>query len=579
MKILLFSSAYNGLTQRVHRELLQEGHKISIELSPNNSAMETHVRDFKPDIIICPFLKHRVPESIWKTKLCLIVHPGIEGDRGPSSLDWAISKNLTQWGVTLLQADDEMDAGDIWGTQEFYLRNAAKASVYRREVTATAVQLIKQFLHYQFENPNFSPRPLNYKNPDIKGQLLPLMKQENRTINWEDDSTATIVRKINAADSIPGVLISVCGIPVYAYGARAEYRDHVSTPSNILGHKDGALCFATKDGAVWIRQLKMQAQPNNKSCKLPALNILNQEILRISPIKVDVRPISSQVQQDLVINIKDTIAWVTFNFYNGAMSTEQCQRLLSSLRELAQDEQVKVVVLLGGDDFWSNGIHLNTIETAADPARESWRNINAIDDIVSEIINMTNKVTVAALRNNAGAGGAIIPLACDYIFARSGVVLNPHYQTMGLYGSEYWTYLLPKRVGDEIAAKLVNECLPITVNEAVKFGMVDKVLVEDWNQYHELLQNQCTYLAQDSEFDEITLLKQQVRLFDEQLKPLESYRHEELQKMKAIFDNPESDYHRLRHQFVYKETCSQTPSRLINIELESEPEEREMKIA
>jgi putative two-component system hydrogenase maturation factor HypX/HoxX len=37
---------------------------------------------------------------------------------------------------------------------------------------------------------------------------------------------------------------------------------------------------------------------------------------------------------------------------------------------------------------------------------------------------------------------------------RDGVMLNPHYKNMGnLYGSEYWTYLLPRRVGDQGAAK------------------------------------------------------------------------------------------------------------------------------
>jgi putative two-component system hydrogenase maturation factor HypX/HoxX len=34
------------------------------------------------------------------------------------------------------------------------------------------------------------------------------------------------------------------------------------------------------------------------------------------------------------------------------------------------------------------------------------------------------------------------------VWARRGVVLNPHYKNMGnLYGSEYWSYLLPRRVG------------------------------------------------------------------------------------------------------------------------------------
>lgn len=184
---------------------------------------------------------------------------------------------------------------------------------------------------------------------------------------------------------------------------------------------------------------------------------------------------------------------------------------------------------------------------------------------------MTDKVTVAALRNNAGAGGAIIPLACDYVFARSGVVLNPHYQTMGLYGSEYWTYLLPKRVGNSIAQSLISDCMPIQVNEAVKFGMVDKVLVEDWNQYHQLLEKECLALSREKVFLETTLLKQEIRNLDETLKPLENYRKEELQEMKSIFDDPTSSYHSLRKQFVYKNSCVQTPDRLQYIANNLEP--------
>jgi putative two-component system hydrogenase maturation factor HypX/HoxX len=43
------------------------------------------------------------------------------------------------------------------------------------------------------------------------------------------------------------------------------------------------------------------------------------------------------------------------------------------------------------------------------------------------------------------------------VVAREDVVLNPYYRHMGgLYGSEYWTYLLPRRVGLEMAARLTG---------------------------------------------------------------------------------------------------------------------------
>ncbi len=63
------------------------------------------------------------------------------------------------------------------------------------------------------------------------------------------------------------------------------------------------------------------------------------------------------------------------------MSTGQCRRLLAAYRH-AQARPVKVIVLGGPRDLFANGIHLNVIEAADDPAEESWRNINAIDDLV-----------------------------------------------------------------------------------------------------------------------------------------------------------------------------------------------------
>src|SRR5208283_4374462 len=67
----------------------------------------------------------------------------------------------------------------------------------------------------------------------------------------------------------------------------------------------------------------------------------------------------------------------------------------------------------------------------------------------------------------AGAGGAMLALAADLVYAMSGVVLNPHYRSMGeLYGSEYWTYTLPRRVGQRRALELTQSCQPLGARAA-----------------------------------------------------------------------------------------------------------------
>jgi len=113
------------------------------------------------------------------------------------------------------------------------------------------------------------------------------------------------------------------------------------------------------------------------------------------------------------------------------MSTAQCHDLRDAYKQACLRDTTKVIILMGGPDFWSNGLHLNVIEAAESAADESWENINAINDFAKEIINTESHLTIAALQGNAGAGGVFLARAADKVWARTGVVLNPHYKNMG----------------------------------------------------------------------------------------------------------------------------------------------------
>ena len=87
MRILLLTHAFNSLTQRLGAALQERGHEISIEFDIADSVAEEAVALFRPDLIVAPYLRRAIPESIWKRHVCLIVHPGIVGDREPSALN------------------------------------------------------------------------------------------------------------------------------------------------------------------------------------------------------------------------------------------------------------------------------------------------------------------------------------------------------------------------------------------------------------------------------------------------------------------------------------------------------------
>jgi putative two-component system hydrogenase maturation factor HypX/HoxX len=188
MRILLIASAYNSMTQRVHAELADRGHEISVELALSDDVMRDGVRRYDPDLIIAPMLTRAIPADIWSAWPCFIVHPGPVGDRGPSSLDWAIMDGAARWGVTVLQANAEMDAGDIWATVEFAMPGDSKSSTYRTEVADAAVEAVLLAVA-RFAGRRYRPEPLDYGRTDIAGRLRPPCRQPDRKIDWPTEST------------------------------------------------------------------------------------------------------------------------------------------------------------------------------------------------------------------------------------------------------------------------------------------------------------------------------------------------------------------------------------------------------
>ena len=391
MRILFLTHGFNGLAQRLFVELTDRGHEVSVEFDINDAITAEAVSLFKPDLILAPFLKRAIPESVWRAVPCLIVHPGPPGDRGPSSLDWAILNEEAAWGVTVLQAAAEMDAGPVWASRLFPMRRAAKSSLYRNEITEAAVAAVIEAVGLA-ENPSATPR----LDRSSLGAMQPAAKQSDRAIDWAHDNTATVLRKIRSADGSPGVRDHLLGREVFLYDAHPAGGPS-GTPGEPLAQSGPAVARATADGAVWIGHLR---DPGSEHpFKLPATFVLGAQVADLPTIPLD----SPAGYREIRYEEADGVGILHFAFYNGAMGPGQCKRLLAAYRE-ALKRKTRVLVLIGGPEFWSNGMNLNLIEAAPSAADESWQNINAIDDLAEAILRTESHVTVAALQGNAGAG-------------------------------------------------------------------------------------------------------------------------------------------------------------------------------
>jgi putative two-component system hydrogenase maturation factor HypX/HoxX len=556
---LFLTSAHNCLSQRAFIELRERGHEVSIELALSDELMFQAAESYQPDLIIAPMLKKAIPEGVWRKWTCFIVHPGIKGDRGPSSLDWAILEGASEWGVTILQANAEMDAGDIWATGHFAMRAANKSSLYRDEVVQAASRALLVAVQ-RFESGSFRAEPLDYSRPDVRGTLRPSMKQQDRAIDWTR-SSQEIARRIRSADGSPGVLDTILGETYYCFGAHEE--DLLHGPAGaIIARREGAICRATGDGALWITHLKKKS-PDSPMPKLPATRVLGERLARVpeSPLHFAER-VAHRTYREIVYEEANGVGHLWFDIYNGAMSTESCLRLLDAVR-YAKARATQVLVLWGGRDCFSNGIDLNAIEAAAKPEDESWANIQAIDDVVLEILRAEDQWVVSALRSGAGAGGVILGLAADQVLAREGIVLNPHYKGMGnLYGSEYWTYLLPRRVGAARARALTESLLPVGTAGALRIQLIDRAIGATIEEFEKAVTAQAEELARSSQLAERLRAKRERLAEEEQRRPLSLYRDEELAQMRENFYGPDRAYHVARKQFVYKTPPTETPRHL-----------------
>ena len=556
MKILFLTHAFNGLAQRLFVELRALGHEVSIEIDVNDALTAQAIALARPDVVIAPFLKRAIPESVWKAVPCLVVHPGPPGDRGPSALDWAILEGEKEWGVTVLQAVGEMDAGPVWAHRAFPMRLAPKSSLYRREVTEAAVGAVTEALA-SLERGEHAIAPAELGSV-ARGRARPLCRQADRAIDWARDDTETVLRKIHSADGFPGIRDEIAGRPVRLFGAHAEGRLRGPTPGEIVATRHGGILRATRDGAVWISHL--QAIADEPTLKLPATEVLGEALAGVAEIAYHVEaPENGPTWRELRYEEHGEVGVLHFAFHNGAISTSQCRRLVAAL-QYAKSRPAKVLVLAGGPDAWCNGIHLNAIEASGRPAEASWENINAIDDVALEIIETTDRLVVSALAANAGAGGVFLALAADRVWMGRGVVLNPHYKGMGnLYGSEYWTYLLPRRVGREKAAEITERRLPMGSQEAVALGLADARFGHDPGAFLQAAIKRAEAMARDPRFPDLVYAKRRQRLVDETAKPLAKYREEELEQMKLNFYGFDPSYHVARYHFVYKLPKARTP--------------------
>lgn len=548
MKILLLASAFNGLTQRVWCTLREQGHEVGVELAPAHSAPESLTRAVEridPDLILCPFLKHRVPEEVWRRWTTVIVHPGPVGDRGPSSLDHTLLGQGPRWGVTALSAVEEMDAGPVWACSTFDVpAGITKSALYNSRVADAAMECVATVIRKVQSGER--PVPAAELPQPVPGTgELPLLRRSAFELDWRASATE-LARRIAAADGAPGAPAVIAERTYCLFDAAATAEETGAEPGTIVGRDCEAVAFATGRGTLWVGYAALLEK--KRGPKLPAAMVIDASTAPFKP--------APEAIAESVYRREGDIGYLALRSYNGAMHTEQCRRLTGAV-EKALTEDTRILVITGTEHAFSNGIHLGVIDAAADPAAEAWDNINAIDELCLAIAQ-ADQLTVAAFSANAGAGGVMAALCADVTVARDGIVLNPYYD-MGIFGSELHTWSVANRVGEPTAARLLGEKLPISAAEAKQIGLIGAVGPRDWDEFQNWLRAVAIGYNEPVTRGRMFAAKARRRA---ESKPLSYYQTIELAEMARDMFDDRHGFDAKRRAFLGKAAPTETPEKL-----------------
>jgi 2-(1,2-epoxy-1,2-dihydrophenyl)acetyl-CoA isomerase len=155
-----------------------------------------------------------------------------------------------------------------------------------------------------------------------------------------------------------------------------------------------------------------------------------------------------------------------------ALNVAVKEGLLSSLREVAADDQVRAVVLAGtgrafcvGQDLAEHAAALDkNPATALDTVAEHY------NPIVTLLTTMPKPVVAGVNGTCVGAGLGLV-LACDFVVAAEGAVLGTAFTGIGLTCDSGLSVTLPAAVGMPRARTLLLRPTTFTAGQAVAWGL------------------------------------------------------------------------------------------------------------
>ena len=182
---------------------------------------------------------------------------------------------------------------------------------------------------------------------------------------------------------------------------------------------------------------------------------------------------------DILYDKRDGVATVTINRpqAHNAYTTQTLSEMVRAFQDASWDDAVGVLVLTGAGDkaFCTGGDVKEYASVYLRRPRDYWKYMGLFAQALDLLRNL-GKPVIARLNGMVAGGGNELNAACNLAVAADHVTIRQVGTRVGSVAAGGATQWLPLLIGDRRAREMLFTCEPITAQQALEWGLVNRVV-------------------------------------------------------------------------------------------------------